>query len=80
MDLPDIFPERLTSDRLLIRPAAPGDGEQFYAAIIESQEELSPWLAWTFPPPSVAYGDAEQVPRGVRIPASGGLRRCTSSP
>jgi isopenicillin-N epimerase len=27
-----------------------------------------------------AQGDAEQVPRGARIPASGGLRRCKSSP
>ncbi|MBQ0943580.1 GNAT family N-acetyltransferase [Ideonella sp. 4Y16] len=59
MDTPDIFPDRLISDRLLIRPAAPGDGEAFYAALIESQAELSPWLAWTFPPPSVAFCEME---------------------
>jgi RimJ/RimL family protein N-acetyltransferase len=59
MELPDTFPEHLYSDRLLIRAARPGDGEQFHAAVLESQAELSPWLAWTFPPPSLEFSELE---------------------
>ena len=59
MQLPDTFPEELFTPRLLIRPARPGDGEQFHAAILESQAELSPWLGWTFPPPSIEHTEME---------------------
>jgi RimJ/RimL family protein N-acetyltransferase len=47
------LPEQLESERLVIRVARPGDGPVFNEAVIESLAELSPWLAWVTPAPSV---------------------------
>lgn len=59
MDPTNQFPDQLQSARLLIRPASPGDGARFHAAVLDSQADLSPWLDWTFPPPSVEFSELE---------------------
>ncbi|EFM10678.1 GCN5-related N-acetyltransferase [Paenibacillus curdlanolyticus YK9] len=40
------IPESLESNRLLIRAPLWGDGEAVNAAVIESIEELRPWMPW----------------------------------
>jgi RimJ/RimL family protein N-acetyltransferase len=49
----DLLPETLTSERLLIRVARPGDGAVFNQAIHASLAQLSPWLGWVSPPPTL---------------------------
>jgi RimJ/RimL family protein N-acetyltransferase len=49
----NVLPEEIESVRLVIRVAKPGDGPAFNAAILSSLEDLSPWLAWVTPPPSL---------------------------
>ncbi len=51
------LPEQIESERLIIRTARPGDGPVFNAAIRDSLEALSPWLAWVTPPPSVEQSE-----------------------
>lgn len=53
MTVLSILPEQLDTERLHIRVARPGDGEAFHAAIHASLPELSPWLGWVTPPPSL---------------------------
>jgi ribosomal-protein-serine acetyltransferase len=38
------FPEQFESERLLIRGPLPGDGAEVHAAIVESLDELRPWM------------------------------------
>jgi ribosomal-protein-serine acetyltransferase len=40
------IPERLESERLLIRPPLPGDGAAIHEGIVESLDELLPWMPW----------------------------------
>jgi RimJ/RimL family protein N-acetyltransferase len=40
------LPESFETERLLIRCPIPGDGAKDYAAIVESLEELKPWMLW----------------------------------
>jgi len=47
-----LLPEQIETERLIVRVARPGDGSVFNAAIHESLERLSPWLAWVTPPPT----------------------------
>lgn len=47
------LPEKIESNRLIIRVAAPGDGEIFNAAITESLDRLAPWLSWVTPSPTI---------------------------
>lgn len=47
------LPDRIESERLIIRVAQAGDGAVLNAAILESYERLSPWLAWVSPPPTL---------------------------
>lgn len=51
------LPEEIESERLVIRVARPGDGKVFNEAIIESLDQLTPWLAWATPPPTVAESE-----------------------
>lgn len=51
------LPESLESDRLLIRVARPGDGAMFNQAVLESLPELSPWLAWVTPAPTLEQSE-----------------------
>ena len=54
----DRLPERLESERLLIRVARPGDGALFAQAIADSHAELAPWLGWVSPPPTPDEAEA----------------------
>ena len=53
MDALNRLPEELLSNRLLIRVAKPGDGQEYNAAVVESLSELSPWLHWATVAPSL---------------------------
>jgi ribosomal-protein-serine acetyltransferase len=46
-------PERLATDRLIVRCPRPGDGAVLHEAIGESQDTLRPWMPWA---------QAEQTP------------------
>jgi len=39
-------PQRIDTERLLLRPPQPGDGAALNAAVCESIAELQPWLPW----------------------------------
>jgi RimJ/RimL family protein N-acetyltransferase len=54
----DTLPERIESERLVIRVARPGDGARFNAAVVASHAQLAPWLAWVSPPPTPAQSEA----------------------
>ncbi len=54
------IPERIVTDRLIIRPHGPGDGEELCAAIIDSLPELRRWpasLGWALDDPSPATSE-----------------------
>lgn len=55
----DQLPEQLETARLRIRVARPGDGPRFNEAVLASLSELSPWLSWVTPAPSVAASEAD---------------------
>lgn len=55
------FPEVLETERLLLRVARPGDGVVLNQAVVESIDQLAPWLPWAVPTPSVA--DSEEACR-----------------
>lgn len=40
------LPDRLTGDRVILRPWKAGDGEELYRAVNESREAILPWLPW----------------------------------
>jgi RimJ/RimL family protein N-acetyltransferase len=40
------FPDAFETERLWIRSPLPGDGAEVYAAVVESLEELKPWMPW----------------------------------
>jgi RimJ/RimL family protein N-acetyltransferase len=54
----NLLPERLDTDRLIVRVAMPGDGAMFCAAVHESLDRLSPWLGWVQPAPTVESAEA----------------------
>lgn len=51
------LPEQIQSERLIIRVARPGDGTVFNAAILESLDQLAPWLGWVTPPPTLEQSE-----------------------
>ena len=51
------FPEQFESERLLIRCPRPGDGQAMYDAIVESLDELKPWMPWAHREQSVASAE-----------------------
>ncbi|MFT3817862.1 MAG: GNAT family protein [Rubrivivax sp.] len=53
------LPEQLESPRLLIRVAKPGDGPIFNEAILGSLDELSPWLGWVTPAPTLERSELD---------------------
>lgn len=55
------IPTELTSERLLIRAARPGDGPALNAAVVESLETLRPWMPWAQSAPSL--DDSESYAR-----------------
>lgn len=40
------FPHQFETERLLIRCPLPGDGQELHDAIMETFDELAPWLLW----------------------------------
>lgn len=57
MSTRDQLPERLESERLVIRVAKPGDGGLFNEAVIESLDTLKPWLGWVTPAPTLEQSE-----------------------
>lgn len=53
------LPEQLETQRLQIRVARPGDGPAFNTAVLESLAELSPWLGWVTPPPTLEASEQD---------------------
>ena len=47
------IPDRIETERLIIRAPRAGDGAAGNAAICESLDALRPWMAWAEPVPSV---------------------------
>lgn len=47
------LPEQIETPRLVIRVAKPGDGAAFNQAILDSLPQLSPWLGWVTPAPTL---------------------------
>lgn len=54
----DQLPESIETTRLLIRVARPGDGALFNEAVVESCEQLKPWLSWVYPLPTLTESEA----------------------
>jgi RimJ/RimL family protein N-acetyltransferase len=52
------FPEAFESERLLIRAPLSGDGAEVHAAVVESLNELRPWMPWALGEPSAADTEA----------------------
>jgi RimJ/RimL family protein N-acetyltransferase len=52
------FSDAFESERLLIRAPRPGDGAAVHAAIVESLDELRPWMPWAHEPQSVDVSEA----------------------
>lgn len=44
------FPYSFETERLLIRGPMPGDGEELHAAVLESLDDLRPWMPWAMEP------------------------------
>lgn len=61
LDIPDAF----ESERLLLRAPQVGDGEAINRAVVESLEELRPWMPWATEAPSLA--DSEEVVRRAAV-------------
>jgi RimJ/RimL family protein N-acetyltransferase len=59
------FPESFETKRLLIRSPLPGDGQELHAAVGESIEELSSWMAW--PKEQRTVDDSEASARRARV-------------
>ena len=52
------FPEKIETERLVIRVAKPGDGQVLNQAVLDSLTELTPWVNWVTPPPSIEESEA----------------------
>lgn len=52
------IPYSFDTERLTIRGPLPGDGERVYTAVLESHNELKPWMPWAI---TVSDADAYEV-------------------
>ena len=52
------LPEQIETERLILRPPRVGEGAMINAAIRESLAELSPWMPWATPAPTVEQTEA----------------------
>jgi RimJ/RimL family protein N-acetyltransferase len=62
------LPDQIETERLILRPYRPDDGETVHAALEASREELRPWMIWANQPRE----DTEQF---VRRAAANWIRR-----
>jgi len=51
------FPDHLESERLHIRCPQLGDGQAIYEAIVESLDDLKPWMPWALEEQSVSHSE-----------------------
>lgn len=59
------FPESFESERLLIRAALWGDGAALNEAVVESLEQLRPWMPWARTAPTLE--ESEMTARQARL-------------
>ena len=52
------LPERIETERLVLRPPRPGDGPALNEAVLETIEALQRWMPWSRPTPTVAQSEA----------------------
>ena len=52
------FPDSFDTERLTIRAPRPGDAPEIVQAVIESREELLPWMPWAKDIPTVPASEA----------------------
>ena len=45
------IPETIETERLILRAAKSGDGPETFEAVLESVNELKPWMPWAHPEP-----------------------------
>lgn len=45
------IPQRIDTPRLILRAAKAGDGPEAFEAVVESVNELKPWMPWVHPQP-----------------------------
>jgi RimJ/RimL family protein N-acetyltransferase len=59
------FPESFETERLLIRAPIIGDGAELNAAVVESFDDLRPWLPWAKGDPPTPEETEQSVRRAV---------------
>jgi RimJ/RimL family protein N-acetyltransferase len=66
MDTPILIdlPDKVVSDRVLLRPYRSGDGEALFEAVDESREHILPWMPWG--PGHQSASDSENLVRTWR--------------
>jgi RimJ/RimL family protein N-acetyltransferase len=47
------IPEKFETARMVLRAAKSGDGPEAFEAVLESVNELKPWMPWVHPQPSL---------------------------
>jgi ribosomal-protein-serine acetyltransferase len=47
------FPDTIETERMVLRAPRPGDGPALHAGVIESLEELRPWMPWAQEAPTL---------------------------
>lgn len=52
------FPDSFETERLTIRPPRPGDGPYVNEAVIESLDDLRPWMPWATKAPTLEESEA----------------------
>ncbi|MBI5877801.1 MAG: GNAT family N-acetyltransferase [Chloroflexi bacterium] len=58
------FPDTIETERLIIRPPQVGDGAALYDAVMESLDNLRPWMPWAMATPTIEI--EEEVVRRAR--------------
>ena len=46
-----VIPEKIETERMVLRAARADDGPEAFAAVLESVDELAPWMPWVHPEP-----------------------------
>ena len=48
-----VIPEKIETGRMILRAAKSGDAPEAFAAVLESVNELAPWMPWVHPEPTL---------------------------